>query len=93
MGLAEHRKEIEEIDSEIIQLIARRLQQVQRVFLAKRASGLEISDPEQETLVLRRAMDSATELGLDAGAVRDIFEILIAMSLEKQKELSGREQV
>jgi chorismate mutase len=93
MGLAEHRKEIEEIDSEIIQLIARRLQQVQRVFLAKRASGLEISDPEQETLVLRRAMDSATELGLDAGAVRDIFEILIAMSLEKQKELSGMDQV
>jgi chorismate mutase len=93
MGLAEHRKEIEEIDSEIIQLIARRLQQAQRVFLAKRAWALEISDPEQETLVLSRAMDSATELGLDAGAVRDIFEILIGMSLERQKELSGMEQV
>jgi len=93
MGLAEHRKEIEEIDSEIIRLIARRLQQVQRVFLAKRAARIEISDPEQETLVLRRAMDSATELGLDAGAVRDIFEILISMSLEKQNELLGREQV
>jgi chorismate mutase len=92
MGLAEHRREIEEIDSEIIRLIARRLQEAKKVFLAKRAAGLEISDPEQETLVFRRAMDSATELGLDAGAVRDIFEILIAMSLEKQKELSGREQ-
>jgi chorismate mutase len=92
MDLAEHRKKIEEIDSEIIQLIARRLQEAKKVFLAKRALGLDISDTEQETLVLRRAMDSATELGLDAGAVRDIFEILIAMSLEKQKELSGREQ-
>jgi chorismate mutase len=92
MGLAEHRREIEEIDAEIIQLIARRLQEAKRIFLVKRAEGTEISDPEQETLVLRRAMDSATELGLDAGAVRDIFEILIAMSLEKQKELSGREQ-
>jgi chorismate mutase len=92
MGLAEHRREIEEIDSEIIQLIARRLQEAKRIFLAKRTVGLEISDPEKETLVLRRAMDSATELGLDAGAVRDIFEILIGMSLEKQKELSGREQ-
>jgi chorismate mutase len=92
MGLADHRREIEEIDSEIIQLIARRLQETKRVFLAKRAVGMEISDPEQEMLVLRRAMDSATELGLDAGAVRDIFEILIAMSLEKQKELQGMEQ-
>jgi chorismate mutase len=92
MGLAEHRREIEEIDSEIIHLIARRLQEAKKVFIAKRAAGLEISDPEQETLVFRRAMDSATELGLDAGAVRDIFEILIAMSLEKQKELAGREQ-
>ena len=92
MGLAEHRREIEEIDAEIIQLIARRLQEAKRIFLVKRAEGTEISDPEQETLVLRRGMDSATELGLDAGAVRDIFEILIAMSLEKQKELSGREQ-
>jgi chorismate mutase len=92
MGLAEHRRKIEEIDSEIIQLIARRLQEAKRIFRAKRVVGLEISDPEQETLVLRRAMDSATELGLDAGAIREIFAILIAMSLEKQRELQGREQ-
>jgi chorismate mutase len=92
LGLSDHRREIEDIDREIIGLIDKRLKIAKKIFEAKRTSGIRISDPEQEKLVLSRAMDMATELGLDAGAVRNIFEILIRMSLEKQKELQGRDQ-
>jgi chorismate mutase len=90
MGLEEHRKEIAEIDGKIIRLIDERATVSKKVFEAKRSEGREISDPEQEKLVLGRAIDLATELGLDADAIRDIFKILIRMSLQKQNELLGK---
>jgi chorismate mutase len=92
MSLEAHRKEIAEIDRKILRLIDERAAVSKKVFEAKRSEGREISDPEQEKLVLGRAMDLATELGLDAGAIRDIFKILIKMSLQKQNELLGKNQ-
>ena len=92
MGLLEHRKEIEAIDEQIIRLIDQRNKMAKNIFEAKKQEGLQISDPEQESLVLKRAMDLATELNLDAGALREIFNILIRMSLQKQHELLGRDQ-
>jgi chorismate mutase len=92
MGLQEHRNEIERIDEQIIRLIDRRIGISKRIFEAKRAGGMPISDPERERKVLSQAMDLATELNLDAGAVKSIFEILIKMSVSKQQELQGRDQ-
>ncbi len=92
MRLEEHRKEIAEIDERIIQLIDERLSISKKVFEAKRSMGRGISDPDQERRVLGRATDLATELGLDAGEVREIFRILIRMSIQKQLELQGKNQ-
>lgn len=92
MGLQEHRSEIEEIDEQIIKLINRRISISKKIFEAKRLEGKPISDPEREKRVLSRAMDLATELNLDAGAVKSIFQTLIAMSVNKQQELQGRDQ-
>ena len=92
MGLQEHRSEIEEIDEQIIKLINRRISISKKIFEAKRLEGKPISDPEREMRVLSRAMDLATELNLDAGAVKSIFQTLIAMSVNKQQELQGRDQ-
>ena len=92
MGLAEYRTEVEEIDEKIIKLIQQRMDASKKIFQAKKVEGLEIIDLQQEKLVLRRAMDLATELNLDAGDIRDLFEILIRMSLQKQQELQGRDQ-
>jgi chorismate mutase len=91
MGLAEHRREVAEIDERLIGLIQQRVEISKKIFRAKKMEGHDISDPEQERLVMRRATDLAIELGLDAGAVGDIFQILIAMSLQKQRELQGEE--
>jgi chorismate mutase len=79
MGLAEHRREVAEIDERIIDLIQQRVEISKRIFWAKKMEGLSISDPEQERLVLR-------------SAVSDIFRILICMSLQKQRELNGDEE-
>jgi chorismate mutase len=90
LGLAEHRREIEEIDEKIIRLIDERSRISKKIFEDKRSEGRPISDPERESQVLQKATDMATELNLDAGAIRDIFEILIGMSIRKQHELQGR---
>jgi chorismate mutase len=37
-------------------------------------------------------MDLATEKNLDAGAVKNIYEILIRMSTQKKQELQGENQ-
>ncbi len=92
MGLSEHRNHIEEIDEKIIRLIDQRVGISKKIFEAKKSAGMPISDPERERLVLRKAMDLATELNLDAGAIKTIFEILITMSVQKQHELQGRNQ-
>ncbi len=84
------RSKIEVIDKDIVELIARRTDLASQVLHAKRVDGLtEINDEKQNERVLNRAVDLATEQNIDAGSVKSIFEILIAMNLEMQHGLSG----
>ncbi len=92
MELADHRREIEEIDEKIISLIDQRIDVSKKIFEVKRSERKPISDPERERQVLKRAVELATERSLDAGAVRDIFQILIRMSIQKQHELQRKTQ-
>ncbi len=84
------RKEIEEIDREILALIHRRVNLAEKVLESKRINGTSINDRKQNEVVINRALNTATELNLDVGSVKDIFEILIRMSIERQNELSGK---
>lgn len=84
------RKEIEEIDVEILSLINRRVNLAEKVLESKRINGTSINDHKQNEVVINRALNSATELNLDVGSVKAIFEILIRMSIERQNELSGK---
>lgn len=89
MSLEDLRAEVQKVDRMIIGLIDERVRLAEDIFEAKRSLGVGIEDKNQEKLVMKRALDMATELGLDAGAVKEIFAILIRMCLEKQHELLG----
>jgi chorismate mutase len=89
MSLEDLRADVERVDQEIIRLIDKRVRLAEDIFEAKRALGAGIEDKNQEMLVMKRALDMATELGLDPGAIKEIFATLIRMSLEKQHELLG----
>ncbi|AKB25641.1 Chorismate mutase I [Methanosarcina sp. MTP4] len=84
------RKEIEEIDREILALISRRVNLAEKVLESKRINGTSINDRTQNEVVINRAVSAATELNLDVGFVKNIFDILIRMSIERQEELSGK---
>jgi chorismate mutase len=84
------RKEIEKIDREILSLIDRRVNLAEKVLESKRINGVSINDHNQNEVVINRALNAATELNLDVGSVKNIFETLIKMSIERQNELSGK---
>jgi chorismate mutase len=89
MPLKEVRAKIEKLDSQILNLIEHRTALARDVLEAKKAEGKPINDVEQNKIVLDRVANAATERGLDGEQVKQIFEILIRMNIERQHELSG----
>ncbi|ADI74485.1 chorismate mutase [Methanohalobium evestigatum Z-7303] len=87
--IEETRAQIQQIDSEILALIKKRVDLAEKVLDAKRKENLSINDEEQNQVVINRAIDEATELNLDTAAIKEIYETLIQMSIDKQYELSG----
>ncbi|MBC7114396.1 MAG: chorismate mutase [Archaeoglobi archaeon] len=89
--LEEIRKEIEEIDREIIDLIARRTHLAREIVEAKKREGvrIEVEDEEQKRKVIGRAIKMANERNLDPSGIKEIFEILTRMNWEQQKMLLG----
>ncbi|HTY91713.1 MAG TPA: chorismate mutase [Methanocella sp.] len=89
MSLEEVRDEVKKVDLEILRLLAKRMQLASRIVEIKKKEGMAINDDRQNELVVKRAMERAVELGLDTGAVKELFKIIIDMSISRQHELSG----
>ena len=89
MSLDERRDEVRKVDLEILHLLAKRMQLAGQIVEIKKKQGLAINDDKQNELVIKRAMEKALELGLDTGAVKELFTIMIRMSINRQHELSG----
>jgi len=84
--LAEIRERIEQLDRDIIALIAERVQLGREVGGVKRELGLPTLDPAREAAVVRRAGSLAREAGLEDEDVRYIFWHLIGLSRRAQME-------
>jgi len=89
MSLDAVRNEIRAIDEKIIDLIAERQNLAAEVARIKREMGLPLRDEAQRRAVLDRVFTYAVETRIDPVAVRRIFEILVEMSEERQRECSG----
>jgi chorismate mutase len=89
MSLDKVRAEITEVDTGIIRLIARRQELAGQIAKIKIGSRIPVRDEKRAAKVLDFASETAAEYNLDPVAVRKIFEILIAMSEDLQKERSG----
>ena len=89
MLLEEIRSKIENLDNEILNLICQRTNLANDVLDAKRKEGKIIDDVEQEKTVINNITDIAIEKGLDSESIKNIFEILIKMNVDRQHEFSG----
>ncbi|MDD5143073.1 chorismate mutase [Methanoregula sp.] len=89
MSLDHVRNEIAKVDRDIIALIAKRQELAKSVAAIKIREGIAIHDGKRTAEVLQTVFEQAVENRIDPVAVQKIFEILIAMSEERQRECSG----
>ena len=87
-SLDELREEIEDIDREIVELIARRTYVADTVAAVKAERDLPTTDEGQEERVMERAGDNAERFDVDANLVKAIFRLLIELNKFEQRESS-----
>jgi chorismate mutase/prephenate dehydrogenase len=80
---------IEQIDSEIMELIADRLAVARRIGAAKVTTGKKIRQPETEKKVKERIEGKAKELGLSEDDMQNIFAGIIEASVAEQEKLEA----
>nr|WP_049893496.1 MULTISPECIES: chorismate mutase [Halogranum] len=86
MSLDELREEIEDIDREIVELIARRTYVADTVAQVKAEQDLPTTDESQEDKVMERAGLNAERFEVDANLVKAIFRLLIELNKVEQRE-------
>jgi chorismate mutase len=89
MSLETVRAEITKTDKEIIRLIAHRQDLAGKIARIKIHAGMPVHDERRTSEVLNAVFNQAVEARIDPVAVQKIFEQLIAMSEERQRECSG----
>lgn len=89
MSLEELREEIQEIDHDIVDLIARRTYVADTVARVKDERGLATTDEDQEAAVMARAGQYAERYDVDSNMVKAIFRLLIELNkIEQRSERS-----
>jgi len=86
MSLDELRAEIEEIDRDIVELIARRTYVADAVANVKAQEGLATTDETQEQAVMDRAGENAERFDVDSNLVKAVFRLLIELNKIEQRE-------
>lgn len=82
------RQLVDETDSEIVELLRRRLELVLSMAECKSATGLALRDPNREQAVLRRieTINQQQQPTLPSEKLADIFKTIMNWSLKAQEE-------
>jgi len=86
MTLEELRTEIEDIDHEIVELIARRTYVADTIAEVKEKQDLPTTDEGQEDKVMARAGENADAFGVDSNLVKAVFRLLIELNKVEQRQ-------
>lgn len=87
--LRETRELIDELDMELIALLARRTELAHRAARAKATIGAAVRDPVREARLMESRRRCAQELGLDPDGVAEIFESILNYSRSTQERRSS----
>ena len=86
MTLDELRREIETIDRELVELIARRTYVADTIADVKDRQGLPTTDETQEEAVMERAGQNAEQFDVDSNLVKAVFRLLIELNKVEQRQ-------
>ena len=88
MTLEELRQQLDQVDGELLGLIARRQSISREIAAAKRATGHPTRDYNREREVILGARRRAAGLGVDPEAAEELMRLLIRSSLTTQERVS-----
>lgn len=90
-SLAPLRAEIDAVDAEIVRLLARRMEIVERVVAIKRRDGIAAALPDRVEDVLRRVRGEAAERGLPPELAETVWRALVDWIIAyEEAKLVGR---
>lgn len=87
-ALEELRRQVRDVDREIVRLVAERVRLAREIGAAKRDAARGTLDPAREAAVIRHAADEGRAAGLDPDDVRELFWTLIGIC--RRAQLEGR---
>lgn len=90
--LAALRAQIDDVDAEVMELLARRLELVSQVGEVKGRHGLPIYDPERERAMIARKREHAAERGLSPDLVEDVLRRCMREAYTHEKNMGFTRQ-
>jgi len=86
-SLDDLRAELEAIDAELVEALARRFRVVMKIAAVKADQGIPVVLPDRIALVLDRVAGLAEQHGLDGEMTRRLYQLIIdeAIAMENQK--------
>ncbi len=87
--LSEHRQAIDSVDSEILELLAKRMKISEEVGEIKSKLGLPICVPEREAVVVNDRQNLGRIHGLRDRFIRVLFKLIMFESKKVQKKLAS----
>lgn len=84
------RKQIDEIDNELFELICKRTSLAKNVVLAKNYLGVPIYDKTREKIIFDKSHNLADEKNLDVDIIEQIMNMLIILSKNEQNKILRR---
>lgn len=85
MTLEELRRQLSEVDRQLVELVAERLRIVADIGAHKIEHAVPTRDYEREKVVLKGARNQAAALGLDPAIAEEVMQVLIRSSLAQQE--------
>lgn len=91
LGISRVRRHIDQIDRQIVRLLARRQVLSLEIGKVKQARGLPVHIPDRENELLDVVKGEAAHLGVDIEHVEALFELVLAESRRLQHEMRAEE--
>ena len=85
MDLEKFRKELDIIDGEIIELLAKRFRVIDRISEHKKQMGIPIVQEERMQKIFKRVEIIAIKHGLDKEFTRSLFEKIINEAIKRER--------
>lgn len=85
--LGEFRQQLDEIDYQIVELMAKRQKVAEAIAKLKLAHDIKVHDPEREQAAIADRVERANRFGIDEQTCQFVFEALIDASRQEQRSI------